>query len=467
MKWVENERLECKREVVEGIKKEVIAFANTLGGKIIIGVDDLGEEVGIDNIAETLERIQNMVRDSIRPDITMFITYEIASRDGKNLIEMDVESGTEKPYYLKSKGIRPEGVYVRQGASSVPASISFIKKLIKESGEPYEKSKALHQNLTFRAAEYEFELRKVPFGVSEKQTLGISNSEGVYTNLGYLLSDQCSHSIKVALFKGIDQMEFQNRDEFTGSLFVQLDKAYQYLDMANNTRATFDGLYRIDKIDYPEVALREALLNMVVHRDYSRSTSSIISIYDDRVEFISIGGLHPNLDIEDIRSGISHCRNEALANVFYRLKLIEAYGTGITKMDQAYADFSKKPVYQITPNVFKTILPNMNYMTSRDKSDYEQYLDYLDLERMGNVKELSSVYGAEHRTKRDSKVLESNEMRILLMLRRKGSVTRQEVAADLEVSDSTAGRFLRALHNEGILLKKGAGPTTRYILNPR
>ena len=168
------------------------------------------------------------------------------------------------------------------------------------------------------------------------KTLGIMNHDGIYTNLGLLLSDQCVHTIKAAVFEGTIQNEFKDRREFSGSLFCQMNEAYDYIDFRNQNHSTFSKLRRIDRRDYPEEAVREALLNLLVHREYSFRASSFISIYADRIEFTSIGGLISGMTLQDVMMGISVCRNAKLANVFYRLELIEAYGTGIRKIIEAY-----------------------------------------------------------------------------------------------------------------------------------
>ena len=130
--------------------------------------------------------------------------------------------------------------------------------------------------------------------------------------------------------------------------------------LCNKTAATFKGLERIEKQDYPEGALREALLNALVNRDYSFSGSVIINVNDEKMEFISIGGLLPGLSIDDIRIGISQPRNKKLAEVFHRLHLIESYGTGIRKIYKLYENCPLQPVIEATPNAFKITLPNMN-----------------------------------------------------------------------------------------------------------
>ena len=165
-----------------------------------------------------------------------------------------------------------------------------------------------------------------------------------------LLSDQCMHTIKVAVFQGTDQTIFKDRREFAGSLLQQMNEVYDFIDFRNQTRATVEKLLRIDIRDYPEIAVREALLNLLVHRDYSLSASALVSIYADRIEFVSIGGLMPGIELEDIMIGISVCRNQNLANVFYRLNLIEAYGTGMRKIMKAYEGMKEKPKLEVTKN---------------------------------------------------------------------------------------------------------------------
>ncbi|MCH4285509.1 hypothetical protein LQE99_10250 [Amedibacillus sp. NSJ-176] len=245
-----------------------------------------------------------MIRDTIKPDLTMFIHYETLEYEGKFVLCVDIEQGSERPYYVAKKGLRPEGVYVRQGYSSVPASDTAIRKMIKETdGDHFEDMRSLEQDLTFIETEKEFKLRDIDFGMKQMQTLKIINQDNLYTNLGLLLSEQCIHTIKVAVFQGTDQSIFKDRREFSGSLIQQLHEVYDYMDRYNQTRATFQELLRIDTQDYPKVAIREALLNILIHRDYGFSASSLISIYDDRMEFVSIGGLLPGVDLEDVTMG--------------------------------------------------------------------------------------------------------------------------------------------------------------------
>ena len=361
----ENERIEYKSQMIDDIYKEVIAFANTDGGIIYIGIDDQGNLTGIDDVDETYTRLTNGIRDAIQPDVTMFIRYILQEN---KVIRIEVGEGSYKPYYLKSKGLKPTGVYVRQGASSVQASSEQIRRMIKESdGDIFEEMRTIQQDLTFDQAEVAFDRYNVEFTEDKYIALGLRNIHNdQYTNLALILSDQCQHTTKIAVFGDDANTTFKDAKEFGGSIFKQLDDSYAYLSLCNRTSATFRGLERIEKSDYPEEALREALLNALVHRDYSYSGSIIINVNDVCMEFISIGGLLPGLSADDIRSGISQPRNRNLAEIFHRLKLIESYGTGIRKIFNLYKDCAVQPCIEVTPNTFKLTLPNMNAATEEN-----------------------------------------------------------------------------------------------------
>lgn len=440
MRFQETEIVELKSIVMDDIKKEIIAFANCDRGTVYVGVADDGKVLGVENADECALQISNMVRDAVKPDVTMFIHYETLECDGKAVVAVNIQRGTNRPYYLAKKGLRPEGVYVRQGYSSVPATDTAIRQMIKETdGDSFENMRSINQALTFEATKKEFEKRNVVFGQPQMQTLKIVSADGIYTNLGLLLSEQCLHTIKAAVFEGINQNVFKDRREFSGSLMQQLNDVYDYIDFHNQTHATFRKLLRIDTRDYPEVAVREALLNTLVHRDYSFRASTLISIYDDRIEFVSIGGLLPGLELDDLMMGVSVCRNPHLANVFYRLQLIEAYGTGMKKIMGAYANALVQPKVKTTNNAFKIILPNVNF-TPKAAEVHKDFEKAADL------------------------ALDSNEKKVLQFLREHLMITRKETQTLLEVSQSTAGRILKAMVDSGRIKQIGGSRTTRYEL---
>lgn len=432
MKLIENSSTEFKREYTEDIKKSIIAFANTNGGTIYIGIENDGSVRGVNDFDDTILKISNAVRDAIKPDVTLFVSYESEDIEGVTILKIVVQKGTENPYYLANKGIRPEGVYVRHGASSVPATETAILKMIKETdGEKYEDVRSLNQDLTFVEVEKEFVLQKIPFEINQQKTLKIMTSDGVYTNLGLLLSDQCVHTIKAAIFEGSKKDIFKDRREFIGSLLKQLTDAFNFIDLCNRTRAEFEGLRRIDKRDYPVDAIREALLNTLVHRDYSFSGSTLISIFDDRIEFVSIGGLVKGITLNDIMLGLSVTRNENLANIFYRLELIEAYGTGMPKIMRSYEDYIQTPKIEVTDNAFKITLYNTNAV-------YEKFT-------LGNS-------------------FNENEQLVMKLFDNQNTIIRKDVEKTLSVSQAMAVRVLKGLLNKGAIRSVGSGKKTRYEL---
>ena len=396
---IETENIEFKSGFTEEIYKEVIAFANTDGGVLYIGIDNDGNAVGLRNVDDEYTRITNGIRDAILPDVTMFVKYTIQEN---KVVRITINEGTNKPYYLRSKGLKPNGVYVRQGTSSVQASSEQIRQMIKDSdADDFESMRSLEQELTFASAATAFESYSVDFSEEKYLTLGmIHKNDGLFTNLAFLMSDQCQHSIKVAVFGDDENTTFKDSREFKGSIFKQIEEAFRYIMLNNRTSSVFKGLERIDKSDYPEAALREALLNSVVHRDYSYSGSIIININDKQMEFVSIGGLLPGLTADDIRSGISQPRNKNLAEVFHRLKLIEAYGTGIRRMYKLYENCPAQPRIEVTHNTFKMILPNMNVAEplaskTRLATQKKKILDYILKNKQITENEIMELLGVK------------------------------------------------------------------------
>ena len=442
--FVENKTTEFKREYVEDIKNTIVAFANCDGGTLYIGVNDDGEVYGVDNVDGTMLRVTNAIRDAVRPDITMFVECRNDVMDEKSIVCVTVQRGTARPYYLRGKGIRPEGVYVRQGASTVPATDAAILNMIKEtSGDSYETARSLDQNLTFNKAADFFKKRKVEFEKAQMRTLHLIGEDDTYTNLAFLLSEQCTHMIKLAVFEGSKKSVFKDRRELSGSLLEQLEEAFDYIDRYNRTRAEFSGLDRLDMRDYPPEAIREALLNAIVHRDYSFSGATLISIFEDRIEFITIGGLVKGIALDDVMLGVSALRNQYLANIFYRLRLIEAYGTGILKINECYNDYVVQPIIETTGNAFKIMLPNTNFHAERQK-----VLNY------------SKTGGSTSVTKKEERI-----NAVLKLCRSKGSIVRSDVEMTLGVSQSTAILLLRELTDEGVLIKKGKTKNLLYYEN--
>lgn len=371
----ENETTEFKREYTDDIKKEALAFLNSNGGTIYIGIDDSGTAVGISDTDDTMRRVSQNIRLSIKPDCSGFVKIGATKIGGKDIVKIAVAKGTRKPYYLAEKGLKSSGVYIRVGSTSVQAGDELIRTMIKEAdNERYESQISMNQELTFGSMKRTFEEHNLELNKNKMKSLGLLNRDGFYTNLAQLLSDQCRHSVKCAIFEGLSKDVFKDRKEFTGSIFEQIDSTINYINVYNKNYSVIEKKERKDFREYPERAVREAVLNAFVHRDYSFSGSILVNLYDDRIEVMSLGGLPKGLNEQLLKEGISECRNENLADIFYRLKYIEAYGTGIPRIFTSYEGCIKKPKLDSLEGAFRITLPNQNFkMTLKKESTIDAY----------------------------------------------------------------------------------------------
>ena len=428
LSFIEGERVEFKETVTDSAVKTVAAFANSGGGKVYIGVSDDGEVIGVDDVDGELLRLTDKMRTTIRPDVLMMASIGVEHYGDKDVIVATVERGSKRPYYLVSKGLRAEGVYVRAGASSVPSSETAILQMIQESvGDSFETRLSMNQDLSFEFATAYFKGSELDLTAAEMRTLGMLTDAGL-TNLALLLSDQCPSFVKAAAFDDDSRDVFLERVEFSGSILRQLEDAYTFLVSHDRFRTGYEGLRRVDYDDYPKQALREAIANAVAHREYALSGPTLVSVLPSFVEIASLGGLVPGITQEDLEANISMPRNKLLAALMYRLGIIEAWGTGIGRMRSSYRDIDAQVEISVTPNTFTVRLPNRNAVGSVAKTKPR--------DDEGAVVE--AVKG--------------------------GCATRAEIQARTGFSQSKTIKLLRELVESGVLSKEGGSRNTRYVL---
>ena len=434
MKFLENECCELKSILTKDIKKEIIAFANTNGGKIYIGIDDDSNIIGIDNIDNNLQALTGMINEGIRPSLIEYTQSKIEQYNNLDVIVIEIQSGPNKPYYLADKGLKPSGVYLRHGSSSIQASDEIIKKMIFEhAGLRFEEMISKNQDLSFEYLEKKFKDNKLTFDENKYKILNIFNDENKYTNLGLLLSDQCSYTIKCAIFDGTNKISFRDRKEFTGSILKQVDDIFEYFELFNKISGKIVGLKRIDTRDYPEYSLREALLNAIIHRSYYYNSSIMVTLYDDKFEILSMGGLIDGITMQEIFKGVSSSRNPNLANIFYRFGYVESFGTGIGRIMDSYAEYDKKPIFDATENTFSITLPNMNYQELNNKSNL-----------------ISPSL--------------SQEDIIINYLKQYNKINRNETEKLLNVSKTRAYQIIDEMLEKNIIKKEDSGKNTYYVL---
>jgi len=337
----ENKRLELKEKLPsnETIVKTVIAFSNTSGGKLVIGVNDNREiiEIDEDKIFEYEEKISSIISDLYY--LTILPEIYAQNIDGKVVLVVEVFRGSMLPYYLKNKG-KLKGTYVRVGSTNRLADEVMIAELQRQrfnkSFDEEENFEFELENLNLNIIYNEFEKIGKTCDYEKLKNLKLIKSiNGLdYSTNAFLIALGIfdNTSIKCARFKGVTKEIFIDKKEFDDDLFSNLENAVKFLQNHLNLNAEVKGLQLQEELEIPLLALKEALINAIIHRDYLRNSDIKVAVYDDIVEIISPGGFPNGLTIDEVMSGRSEIRNKVLASLFRELKFVETWGSGITKI---------------------------------------------------------------------------------------------------------------------------------------
>lgn len=347
----ENKQLEFKSDITNTFLKTVSAFANYNGGKIIFGVEDDGEVVGLNNPVQACLDIENKINDTIRPQPQ----YELSVQDVEKTVTLMVEPGVHKPYTYKSKAYR------RNDTATIEVDeLELSRHILQGKNINYENLTAADQNLRFRILE---ERAKSEIGIRSLnkdvlKTLNLYNDENGYNHAAELLAD-INHfpGIDIARFGDsisviLKRVTFENE-----SILSELENAvevyrdfYQYEEI--------DGMSRKKVERIPEEAFREAIANALIHRTWDVNAQIRVLMFEDRIEISSPGGLPSGLsEAEYLKGNVSILRNPILGNVFYRLHIVEILGTGILRIRESYQNSAKKPSFEIYDNSLTVILP--------------------------------------------------------------------------------------------------------------
>ncbi len=378
MRYPENESstVEWKREYPRNdqILKTIIGFCNQDGGKLIIGVSNDGTVVGVPpaEVQKALEFLEKMVFDGSHPPIIPRVSSQRFG--GKYLLIIEVSAGMSKPYYRKADGV-DKGTYVRLGRSTLLATASMIEELRWQSvGLQFETLPC------YKARKEDLDMGKIEHFLSHRKNHGAAPASDpmlrayrlilmehsiVYpTNVGLLLfGKEPQHFFSEAMiictqFHGVSGREVMGSLDCEGGLFEQFQQAYSFVVKRLSKAFTIDGPQRKETLEIPEVAIREALLNAIVHRNYHIQAPTKVSIYEDRIEIFSPGGFPGPLDPANLRAGITHMRNPALCKVFREAGYVEKLGSGLIAIFEAYeARELETPQVLEGVNHVKCILP--------------------------------------------------------------------------------------------------------------
>ena len=460
----ESKNVEFKENLPEkSIKymKSVVAFANGTGGKIIFGIADKTREVvGFDkeDVFKKMDAIANAVSDSCEPAIIPDITLQTV--DGKTVIVVEVSEGRQRPYYIKALG-RDGGVYVRVAGTTRLADEYMVKELLFEgSNRYYDQALCTGLNITDEDIDALCKAMKeqaVKNAHTEEQKDYPSNAFAILTGNGGLhVATQCG------VFKGTTKAVFVDRREYTGPLWEQIDEAFQFVLRNIHLGATIVGIYRQDIYEIPPDAIRELIINAMVHRSYLDHGTIQVAVYDNRLEITSPGKLPMGQTIERMKEGYSKIRNEALAHAFAYMNLIEHWGSGIPRIiDKVKAAGLREPEFiggevDLRINIYRgQVDTNDATINANDaKNDIGGVENGVSNAGNGVNCNESGTNGGKVPLNKEQIQLEN----LLQIIEKNPSATQAYYAEEMGVSKRTISRMFAFLQEKGRLVQNG---TTR------
>lgn len=367
--------------------KSVSAFANGIGGTLFFGVDNNGKMAGLANVQADAESISRLIKERITP-LPQFVLTPVRE-DDKDALILSIAAGRTTPYYYKADGIME--AYVRVGNESVTAPDYVVNELIlKGTNRSFDAliTDARKEDYSFTLLEATYRERTgLRLEASDYVSFGLADKDGLLTNAGKLLADQnIVYNSRVfctrwnGLEKGSIFDDALDDKEYEGNLIYLLQSGCDFVRNNSKVRFVKEALYRVDKPDYADRAVTEALVNALIHRDYIVAGSEVhIDMYDDRLEIQSPGGMFEGKPIQecDINAIGSVRRNPVIADLFHRMKYMERRGSGLKKILSETAKlpgYSKdlKPEFFSTPSDFRVVLKNINYNSGHSTQDNTQ-----------------------------------------------------------------------------------------------
>ena len=445
----------------EKYMKTIVAFANTQGGKLIVGIDDKTHEiVGVENeiLFQVMDGIANAISDSCVPQIIPDI--EPQTVDGKTVIVVSVEAGKNRPYYLKSKG-KENGTYIRVAGTSRQAFPEKIRELEMEGARiswdeltcvGYSVSDEATERLCQDIENFRKKAGMTEHSVKKEQLINwkiLKQSEGqvMATNAYALLtSDYFPFSkTQCAVFKGTDRAVFLDKREFTGPIYAQIESAVDFVLRNIRLGARIDGLVRKEKYELPLEAIREMIINAHCHRNLLDESCIQVAVYDDRLEVTSPGGLYNGLTYEEVMNGHSKIRNKAIANIFSQMGLVEAWGSGIKRILNAAKEYGLlEPKFQEFDNMFRVELFRSSLpMTLENKS-------------IGETSEKHRRNIGEASEKQETVDFNSTQLEILKLLMENNRLSAVKLAEKIGVASRNIENNIKKLKELDILVRHGS-----------
>lgn len=336
----ESHRIELKSRLTDDLEKEVVAFLNSReGGEIYIGYNDDGTILGVENADDVMLNINNRLRSRISPSIMGLFAVELENMSDLQVIKVSLSSGSEKPYFITSKGMSIRGCFLRVGTAAEPMEQRMIDDLFsKRTRNSLRKIRSNKQDLTFEQLKIYFQEQGLTLNEHFAATLEFLTEDGTYNYVAYLMADNNSTSIKVARYSGLDRSDLIESPELGHcSLVKSAKQILDMFDLKNTVITEITGKERKQSRAWDPIALREAVLNALVHNDFTYEVPPKFEFFKDRIEITSAGGLPQGLSQEEFFEGFSVPRNKEIMRIFRDLRLVEQLGSGIPRILHSYS----------------------------------------------------------------------------------------------------------------------------------
>ncbi len=364
----ESSRIEYKQTVTDTLEKEVVAFLNTHeGGTLYLGINDKGETVGIQNADQTQLALKDRLKNNIRPSCFGLFEIVLERADGKDILKINIASGSEKPYYIKQFGMAEKGCFIRVGSAAEPMPTTMIERLFSQrTRNTIGMMRSPRNDLTFKLLKFYYQEVGYELNPNFLSNLELKTPEGELNYAAYLLADDNGVSIKVAKYAGTTRVDLSENSEYGYCCLLKaLDRVLEKLEVENRTFAKITPRKRLERRMIDRTALREAVVNAVIHNDYSNGAPPKVELFSDRVEITSMGSLPYGVTHADFFAGISSPRNKELMRVFRDLDVVEHLGSGVPRILKAY-DAS---VFEIRESYLRVTFPYREGFTTTDGSD--------------------------------------------------------------------------------------------------
>ena len=393
----ETNRIEYKRELGNDgdIEKEIIAFLNYHeGGTIYIGIDKFGKEIGVSDADGDVLKLKDRIKNNISPSAMGLFDVIVEERESSDIIKIVVASGSEKPYFKKKYGMTDRGCFIRVGTAAEPMPQTMIDRLFAtRTRNSIGRIRSNRQDLTFEQLRIYYEEKAKPLNSNFKKSLELLTEDSAYNYAGYLLADENGVSIKVAKYRGTNRVDLIENNEYGYCSLIKATKSVlDKFELENRTATQITSRERIDQRLWNSVALREAIINSIVHNDFTREVPPKFEIFSDRIEITSAGILPDGLTEEEFFDGVSIPRNRVLMRVFRDLELVEQLGSGVPRILQSYGrecfrfmdnftrmtfPSSEAITPQVTPQVIELIKV---FQSSHSRNELQSKLHLLDRE---------------------------------------------------------------------------------------